>query len=168
MNRYLIVVTMGLASIPVSSSEQSRAVVERLVECSERQDTAQRLLCFDRLAEPFAASRVQASPAPTLAAPSPAPATPVPRPARAPSEPAAERASEEAVRAHIASQRELPPGVYVVSLDNGQSWRHENARQAEFLKAGDAVTISKGSLGTYRLTRDAGDAKNWIRVTRIR
>lgn len=75
---------------------------------------------------------------------------------------------ERQLQAHISSVRSLPPDAYLVTLDNGQSWRHENMRQAEFLKVGDAITITRASLGTYRLTRDAGDAKNWIRVTRVR
>jgi hypothetical protein len=56
----------------------------------------------------------------------------------------------------------------VITLDNGQAWRHDNETLGEYLRKGEAVTISKGLMGTYRLTRDAGAAKNWIRVARIR
>jgi len=58
--------------------------------------------------------------------------------------------------------------AYQVALDNGQTWRHEDQTLGVYLKEGDAVTIRKGTLGGYRLTRDAGNEKNWIRVTRIR
>jgi hypothetical protein len=72
------------------------------------------------------------------------------------------------VQARITALRSAGPGVFVVSLDNGQSWRHENEYLGAYLREGDAVTITRGSMGTYRLTRDAGKAKDWIRVTPTR
>ena len=56
----------------------------------------------------------------------------------------------------------------VPSLDNGQTWRHEDQTLGAYLKEGEAITIRKGTLGSYRLSRDDGDAKNWIRVSRVR
>jgi 23S rRNA pseudouridine2605 synthase len=60
------------------------------------------------------------------------------------------------------------PKVYLVTLDNGQVWRHEDGGMAPYLVPGDAVTISRGAMGSYRLTRDAGKSKDWVRVTRVR
>ena len=76
--------------------------------------------------------------------------------------------AEPVLHARVTALRAQPPETFVVTLDNGQAWRHDNARLAAFLREGDAVTITRAALGAYRLTRDAGDAKNWIRVTRIR
>jgi hypothetical protein len=74
----------------------------------------------------------------------------------------------QALHARIASLREVEPSTYLVTLDNGQAWRHEDSRLGPYLREGEAITISKGSLGTYRLTRDDGQSRNWIRVKRVR
>ena len=73
----------------------------------------------------------------------------------------------QVLHAHIAELKAAGSGRYLVVLDNGQVWRHEDAYLGGFLKTGEAVTISKGAMGSYRLTRDAGQSKNWIRVTRV-
>ena len=83
---------------------------------------------------------------------------------------------ERQLQAHIRSVRSLPPDAYLVTLDNGQSWRHENMRQAEFLKEGDAITITRASLGNLstdaRCRRcqelDSGHAGSMIRFERSR
>lgn len=75
---------------------------------------------------------------------------------------------EEALHARITEMRRSGSSAFLVTLDNGQVWRHENETQGEYLRIGEPVTITKAALGSYRLTRDAGAAKNWIRVTRIR
>ena len=73
------------------------------------------------------------------------------------------------MHARLTTQRELGSSrTYNLFLDNGQVWRHENSDLGTYLKDGDAVTITKGTMGSYRLTLDAGKAKNWIRVTRVR
>lgn len=171
---------------------------DRLVDCTAVQDAAARLACFDREIVPFARSRVaSAAPAPNAAPPSQARSTPPPvartvapapvspPPASAPVAPAAaaapslgaeqlestrrRRDKEEApsLTARITTLREAG-GAYVVTLDNGQIWRHENQHLGSYLRQGEAVTIRKATLGSYRLTRDAGDSKDWIRVTRVR
>jgi hypothetical protein len=59
-------------------------------------------------------------------------------------------------------------GTYLVTLDNGQVWRHEQGAMADYLTPGETVTITRASLGSYRLTLDSGNKKNWVRVTRVR
>jgi hypothetical protein len=40
---------------------------------------------------------------------------------------------------------------------------------ANYLNPGEAVTITRASMGSYRLTLDsAGNGKSWVRVTRVR
>lgn len=79
-------------------------------------------------------------------------------------------AEQRTLHARITLQDELgSSGIFNVHLDNGQVWRHENSHLGSYLREGDAVTITKvGGLGAYRLTRDAGRDKDWIRVTRVR
>lgn len=158
----VIPLALAIVSIPAWPAEEAVPVVDGLVDCAAIQDTRTRLACFDELAAPFVRPRVAVA--------TPAPSTGNPGAASFGKEQlgAKDRPAAQQLHGRIASQRAQPPDAYVVTLDNGQSWRHENAHQAAFLRDGDAVTITQGALGTYRLTRDAGDAKNWIRVTRIR
>ena len=72
------------------------------------------------------------------------------------------------LHASIASQRQQGANNFYVYLDNGQVWRHENVHLGAYLRDGDAITISRATMGAYRLTRDAGESRNWIRVTRVR
>jgi hypothetical protein len=171
MNGRMVCAAIAAVAATAWSAESPRGLNERLVVCADIAETAPRLACFDREVAPLrAAARGQGA---VVATPSPAPVVP-PRPAldeeqlrRSGAEVAAQDASET-VQARITELRQLGADVYLVSLDNGQTWRHDNAALGAYLRVGDAVTISKGKLGTYRLVRDAGKAKDWIRIARVR
>lgn len=181
-----------LALVMVSSATlagEAAPVLDRLVDCASFTSASDRLGCFDREIAPLAKERAAARngsaslPAtPAVASTPTLPSAPARVPAPAPeatSKPsfgqeqlptAAERppVDAEVLHARIAAKRKGGSSTFLVTLDNGQVWRHENEFQGDFLVVGEAVTITKGTLGTYRLTRDAGAEKNWIRVTRIR
>ena len=75
----------------------------------------------------------------------------------------------ESITAVAKKVERLRSGYLAVHLDNGQVWRHENAHLGSYLRQGEAVTITRvDGVGGYRLTRDAGRDKDWIRVTRVR
>jgi hypothetical protein len=168
---------------------------ERLVACAGMTDSAARLACYDQEVAPLArevAGRARAS-SPAARAPEPATApasatatAPAPTPATVPASAATTSAAsfgqeqlpreqrpaskEENLTLHarLTSQKPAGPGLFNLYLDNGQVWRHEDQVQGAYLKDGEAITIEKGALGSYRLTRDAGKSRNWIRVTRVR
>jgi hypothetical protein len=117
--------------------------------------------------------------------PAPAPTTiPLPATATVPAPPTSSAASfgqeqltrdqraaskeELTLHARLSSQKSAGPGLFNLYLDNGQVWRHEDQVSGSYLKDGEAITIEKGALGSYKLTRDAGKPRNWIRVTRVR
>ena len=182
-----------VATAPALAADASGPAIDKLVACADLTDSLQRLVCFDREIAPLKSrTRARAAPAPSpapAAAPAmPAPVAPPPAVAVAPaptppaptSAPAsfgqeqlsskarpAATAEEQALHARITTIRGSG-AAFVVSLDNGQTWRHEDLTLGAYLKEGEAVTIRKGTLGSYRLTRDDGDSKNWIRVTRVR
>jgi hypothetical protein len=186
---YISLLVGGITTATIAAAAAAPDV-DQLLACSRMQDTGARLQCFDRAVAPLARQALADTPAPAVKAQAPAatvqvPAatvrtTPGPAPAPAASRPefGQEQLRREdqpapskeslSITARITSQRSAGQGTYLVSLDNGQVWRHETGSQAEYLKPGDAVTITRGSLGSYRLTRDAGKAMNWIKVTRIR
>ncbi|MEY2854524.1 MAG: hypothetical protein RL030_1656 [Pseudomonadota bacterium] len=165
------------------------AVLDGLIRCAAQVEPQQRLACFDREIAPHVVAQRPATSTAPLATAAPAPAAPIVAQASAPlpqlpaATPAPTRAlgeeqlpvdrqpvrqaEELALTARITSL-DKAGSAFFVSLDNGQVWRHENSAQGEYLKMGESVTITRAALGSYRLTRDAGQAKNWIRVSRVR
>jgi hypothetical protein len=77
-------------------------------------------------------------------------------------------AEDKTLHARLSSQKAAGGGYVNLYLDNGQVWRHEDRVLGAYLRDGDAVTIEKGALGSYKLSRDEGKSRNWIRVTRVR
>jgi hypothetical protein len=159
---------------------------DHLVACAGVADSAVRLACYDREIAPLArevAARARAS---SPASPTPPP-VPTPSPATvgapatattpAPSfgqeqltreqRPAPEK-EELTLHARLTSQKSVGGGRFNLYLDNGQVWRHDDSVLGFDLKDGDAVTIKKGALGSYKLSRDSGKWRDWIRVTRVR
>ncbi len=192
MKKPAVSVVLAAMALPAWSAD---AGVDRLVNCADIRDSGERLACFDREVAPLARARMASAPTPTspplaaVAAPrSVLPPAPTPAPAASPSaSPPSSPASAstfgaeqlakprvaddepaQVLHAKISALRAGASGSFVVTLDNGQAWRHEDQHQGSFLKVGEAITIQKGTLGSYRLTRDVGAARNWIRVTRIR
>jgi hypothetical protein len=183
------------AAVAAQVSAAEPPSIDRLVDCAAIGSAQERLACFDREVTAFARVRSQAvtpgsvPPAQSAARATP-PAPPAP-PAAAAAPPAASAASSgsasasfggeslsskskkdnqapESMRARVERIRPAGTGVYLVYLDNGQTWRHEDEVNGAYLHEGDAITITKATLGAYRLTRDAGNGKNWIRVSRVR
>jgi hypothetical protein len=186
MKKPLLTLALAAACTPAWSAAPAPAL-DGLIACADVQDTQQRLACFDREIAPLARAARTTAPASAAVARAPAPAAaPTPAPAtgstasskadkpsfgqeqlRAKERPAAPE-EEPALHAQIATLRETAPGTWLVALDNGQTWRHEDSQLGAYLRVGEAVTIRKSTLGAYRMTRDAGQARDWIRVTRVR
>jgi hypothetical protein len=187
-------VSLALATLscPALAAEPP---LDRLVGCAEIPDAPGRLACFDREVAPLAsarkrppvpavapaqASRTPATPGPAAATAPPAAPTvlapaPTPPPARSfgdeqlqRKDRAAAPEEEQSLHARIERLRTVTASDFIVYLDNGQAWRHQDQTLGAYLRQGEAITISRGALGSYRLTRDAGNSKNWIRVTRIK
>ncbi|MGA2189925.1 MAG: hypothetical protein ABSH33_15440 [Steroidobacteraceae bacterium] len=122
-----------------------------------------------------------APPAPTATAAPIAPAAPTPHPApaldaqqqfglperavAAKEVAAGTRATDAAkIEAHIAQLAKAPNGRVVFTLDNAQIWRQISAEGELLAKQGDAVTISRGLLGSYWLQIKSGRG---CKVTRL-
>jgi hypothetical protein len=69
------------------------------------------------------------------------------------------------VEAHLVEIVPAVDGRAVFTLDNGQVWRQLSAEADLLAKQGDAVTISRGLLGSYWL---ALKSKRGCKVTRLR
>lgn len=182
MNKPVFCLALAMAATSGIAAE-SPPVLGRLVDCAALKGSRERLACFDQEIAPLAKARTTgamppvATTAPVVrnpAPPAPAPAATAPpasafgREQLAPKLQPVVPEDEQSLHARITDLRSASASSFLVTLDNGQVWRHENAALGEYLRKGEAVTISKGALGTYRLTRDAGASKNWIRVARVR
>jgi hypothetical protein len=178
------IAALGLALALPAAAAQDPVNAAQLLACADLADSGARLACFDRLAAAVRPPRPAPAPAPVAATPATPPATSAPAPAvarsTAPPPPSlgeeqirksqSERdaAQEPAVKARISASQRLSGGRYQITLDNGQVWRHEDGSQMEYLKAGEAVTISRAALGSYRLTIDSLNSGKWVRVSRVR
>jgi hypothetical protein len=69
------------------------------------------------------------------------------------------------IEAHLAGIAPAVDGRAVFTLDNGQVWRQLSPEADLLAKQGDAVTISRGLLGSYWL---ALKSKRGCKVTRLR
>jgi hypothetical protein len=115
----------------------------------------------------------QLAPAPAASAVRPAPVLDpqqqfgLPERAVAAKEVAAGTRSADATRieAHLAGIAPAVDGRAVFTLDNGQVWRQISTEADLLAKQGDAVTISRGLLGSYWL---ALKSKRGCKVTRLR
>jgi hypothetical protein len=68
------------------------------------------------------------------------------------------------IDAHIAKIFAAPDRRLVFTLDNAQVWRQLNLEDEMLAKQGDAVTISRGLLGSYWLQIHSGRG---CKVTRL-
>ncbi len=74
-------------------------------------------------------------------------------------------ADAQKIEAHLAKVATSADGRAVFTLDNAQVWRQLEPQGDEFSKPGDAVTISRGLLGSYWLQPKSGRG---CKVTRLR
>jgi len=169
------------AALTPAWQAQAATPSDPLASCGGITESQARLECFDReLAKSRPAAATPPAAVPKAANPAPASAPPAVAPAAAASAAASASLGDEQLKkktdeprelhARLTSQKELGSSrTYNLFLDNGQVWRHENSHLGEYLREGEAITITKaGGVGSYRLTRDAGASKDWIRVSRVR
>jgi hypothetical protein len=177
MKKSIVVMVVFAASSALQAGAASLSL-DQLVACAGITDSSARLACYDREVAPMArqVSGPTQAPAPVVRAPTPAAPPPVAPPVApsfgqeqlAPEKRPAAREEDKTLHARLESQRTVGPGLFNLYLDNGQVWRHEDQVLGPYLRDGEAITIEKGALGSYKLSRDAGKSRNWIRVTRVR
>jgi hypothetical protein len=173
---------LGLSLLTTLCGASPSDPLKSVIACREVSDATARLACFDRETAALAAAppapvasapRVPpAPPGPVAAPPSPPPLDAeqrfgLPERAVAEKEIAAGLRSTEAakIEAHIAQVTTAPDGRTVFRLDNNQTWRQLLSEGDLLSKVGDAVTISRGALGSYWLHVASGRG---CKVTRVR
>lgn len=161
----------------VALAATARAADDRLdaaERCGRIVADAARLDCFDGI---FGGKR-EASPAP-VAAPAPAPAPAVAPAAAKEAEFGLTEAQKQAAKPASAQPAEpdeitsrvtrvIPRGMEppVLELENGQQWRLLESMASVRFRAGDAIVIRRGSLGSYLISNP--DRNGAWRVRRLR
>lgn len=170
----LFLAALGFGAVQAGAQDVPAA----LERCATMSDDHARLSCYDGVAAGFrhAAAAQPVTPHPVAALPSvtaaarPPAAAPViaPPPVAAKvaefgtdtmRKPEPERGAPkeiDEIKATITQVEFSQNNRFIVTLDNGQVWRQIEAdsTKARFRKSGEAVTISRGVLGSYNLTLD--------------
>jgi hypothetical protein len=147
--------------------------LDALLNCRSLADPAARLICFDResaaLATRGSAPSAAAVPPPAVPAVQPDPQKQFGLPEKkvvAQEVAAGTRAADATqIEAHITQLAPAGDQRLVFTLDNGQVWRQLSVQGEMLAKAGDAVTISRGVLGSFWLQLKSGRG---CKVTRLR
>jgi hypothetical protein len=156
-----------LAVVSLTTAAATPQLPESVAACARIDDTVARTTCYDR-----EIAALRGNPA---AAPSAAPRPPVASPPEQFGQDSLPKKAESVgdvapavLAAKVARLAEQRPGIYTVTLDNGQVWRQTEGRLKFRLAVDDVVSIRKAGMGGYRMWRDADGAKIWVRVVRIR
>ena len=125
-------------------------------ECALQDEDAARLACYDSRNPPKKnTARAQTSP-PVVTPDKDFGLPPKPEPTAKTVEP------NLVARVDTVSQRLT--GELLLKLDNGQSWTQATRNSSVIIRAGERVTIARGSFGGYLLSSDSGAT---MRVRRL-
>jgi hypothetical protein len=76
----------------------------------------------------------------------------------------AQRDELKQITAQVVSLKALDDGALLLVLDNNQVWRQQDSDARITVQTGDSVTISRASLGTFRITDTRGRSARFKRV----
>jgi hypothetical protein len=147
----------ALLALPAARAQQ--AIPESLQACGKLRRDSERLACFDRVVADLQAGKTEATASPeTMFGASTAIATPPT------GEGEAKRDELQQITAQVVSLKELDDGALLLVLDNNQVWRQQDSDARITVKNGDSVTISRASLGTFRIMDTRGRSARFKRV----
>lgn len=153
---------LALASFFLTSepSQAGEPLPEQMKPCVSMRHDAERLACFDHavaMIESGAAGEPPPSPEDMFGASSSVSQA---------TDPGTEAKRQELkqISGQVTSQHLNENGMIVLTLDNGQVWRQEDREVTLIIDSGDSVTISRASLGTFRIIDKRGHSARFKRV----
>jgi hypothetical protein len=162
-----------LALLLPLSATPSAAAEETFLGCRAIEDAEQRLACYDRVVDrlrapappeaPAQEPRAAASEAPAATASEQGFGRTMSQRAKAIVESFGSEAPEE-LASRVTTAQLTGAGLYVISLENGQVWRQEEAVSFR-IRSGDTAEIKAGALGAFYLRRNGKGRA--VRVTRV-
>jgi hypothetical protein len=164
------------AVLALGSVASAPSFAQSTTDCSTVAEDRARLKCYD---EQAARQKKKAA---ESAAAAPTPATPAPGAATSAAPPPTASPAEFGLDGRVARKKETPldqivgrltevesvkpRGQYRFTLEDGQVWEATEApRTGEVPQVGETVTLKRGMLGSYFLSRTAGTA---LRVKRVK
>jgi hypothetical protein len=180
MNRSIFNATLValLSGLTFPHAHGAEGITEALLACADEPDDARRLRCFDATVAELRGERA-APAAGAVAAAAATPDTSAPTAPPQPSTPAASAEDRFGARGELKREKtgdvsELtatamavsakPHGELVITLDNGQVWTEIAPGSKIRVKAGDAVKIEAGTLGSFILIAPNGRSSKVSRV----
>ena len=159
---------IGIASADAFASVNS-ALVDSLSSCLKVSNDAQRLVCFDQLAQKNVAPLNSTNVSDEAVAPIEQVKSEETKIIDDFSKEYLKKTEEErgpdSITATISNVKQLIRGQWVVYFENGQKWQQQDSIKIK-LKVGDTVRLKKGSIGTVYLFREGGHRN--IRVKRLK
>jgi hypothetical protein len=135
------------------------ALPEVISSCASIRRDVERLACYDRAVADLRAGKAEAGASPeTLFGANPTLNT---RPEKTEEAP---RDELRQISAKVVSLRQAEDGSLVLVLDNDQVWRQQDSDFRLTVESGDLVTITRASLGTFRITDTRGRSARFKRV----
>jgi hypothetical protein len=148
------------AILYVHVSQAAEALPEAMRACVTLKRDAERLACYDRAAaslEAGSGGATATSPENMFGAHTAL--TPKPK-----DPPEAKREELQQITGQVVSVGHSQTGLMELALDNDQVWRQHDGEAALIIQTGDSVTISRASLGTFRITDKRGRSARFRRV----
>ena len=146
-----------LLVLPAMAAEQ--ALPESIKACARLGRDTERLACYDRAVSDLHAGKPEGAASPeNMFGASPS-ITPAPSPAEE-----VKRDELKQISAKVVSLKQLDDGALLLTLENDQVWRQQDADARLTVQSGDSVTISRASLGTFRITDTRGRSARFRRV----
>jgi hypothetical protein len=158
--KYAMTSALAGAILFVHAGLAAEALPEAMRACVTLKRDVERLACYDR-----AVASIEAG-ADGLAASSPenmfGAHTAMEPKANEPAE--TKREELQQITGQVVSVGHSQGGLMELALDNDQVWRQQDSETTLIIQTGDSVTISRASLGTFRITDKRGRSARFKRV----
>ena len=156
MNRPMAAALLG-ALMFGQSAGAADALPEALRACAAMRNDIERLACYDKAVAHIESGSVAPSPENMFGA-----STALVPDRKTERETNGEELQQ--ISGTVVSLSRSESGLVTLTLDNEQVWRQTDADTTLTIKTGDSVTISRASLGTFRLVDTRGRSSRFKRV----